>query len=86
MRRAFGPAFFFNRTPAGQLRLGKPVSRFGGDVAFFRPHPGYPFRACETMNRVNALVAITVMAVMVSIFLDLITAGKHEDTLEEDGI
>jgi hypothetical protein len=30
-------------------------------------------------------VQITVMAVMVSIFLDLATAGKHEETPEEDG-
>ncbi len=30
-------------------------------------------------------VQITVMAVMVSIFLDLVTAGKHEEMLEEQG-
>jgi hypothetical protein len=55
---------FFERAPAAQLQLGKPVSRFEGIVAFFRPQPGYPFRASETMNRVNALLAITVMAIM----------------------
>jgi multicomponent Na+:H+ antiporter subunit B len=37
------------------------------------------------MAMIELGVQITVMAVMVSIFLDLITAGKHEETLEEDG-
>ena len=37
------------------------------------------------MAMIELGVQITVMAVMVSIFLDLITAGKHEKTLEEDG-
>ena len=37
------------------------------------------------MAMIELGVQITVMAVMVSIFLDLVTAGKHEKSLEEDG-
>ncbi len=37
------------------------------------------------MAMIELGVQITVMAVMVSIFLDLVTAGKHEKTLEEEG-
>jgi len=37
------------------------------------------------MAMIELGVQITVMAVMVSIFLDLVTAGEHEKTLEEDG-
>ena len=36
------------------------------------------------MAMIELGVQITVMAVMVSIFLDLVTAGKHEKTLEDD--
>lgn len=37
------------------------------------------------MAMIELGVQITVMAVMVSIFLDLATAGKHEKTSEEEG-
>ncbi|MEW6263677.1 MAG: Na(+)/H(+) antiporter subunit B [Thermodesulfobacteriota bacterium] len=37
------------------------------------------------MAMIELGVQITVMAVMVSIFLDLVTAGKHEKALEEGG-
>ncbi len=37
------------------------------------------------MAMIELGVQITVMAVMVSIFLDLVTGGKHENALEEGG-
>jgi multicomponent Na+:H+ antiporter subunit B len=36
------------------------------------------------MAMVELGVQITVMAIMLSIFLDLVTRGEHEETLEED--
>jgi len=38
------------------------------------------------MAGIETGVQITVMAIMVSIFLDLATAGKHEGALEEEDV
>jgi multicomponent Na+:H+ antiporter subunit B len=48
--------------------------------------PGDPVKArYYGMAMIELGVQITVMAVMVSIFLDLVTMGKHEDVPEDEG-